>query len=93
MKSFELGEAVLFCNMWGDTYNTEKQWRWGELRAGFITAIEYIEARDSTLYTVGITDSVQKTEVHTKMLGEHLIFKLNEKTAAWLTLQQYCEEC
>ena len=93
MKSFKIGEPVLFCDGWGLTMNPEKTFRWGEVHAGFITDIEEIESRNSKLYTVGTVDTYDKTKVHTKLLGEHLIFKIDEMVLALAALNKYCEEC
>lgn len=92
MKTFNIGDAVLFVNGWGLCYDNTKTFRWGELRAGFITCIEHVEARDSYLYTVSTIDEYDPLKVRTKLLGPHLIFKLSEKELAKTTLQQYCQE-
>lgn len=92
MKNFKLGEPVLFCDGWGITYNTDKLFRWGELRAGFITAIEVVEARNSNLYTISTIDERDCTKIRSKLLGEHLIFNLTEKEAALAALYKYCVE-
>ena len=92
MKDFKVGEPVLFCDGWGITYNPDKLFRWGELRAGFITAIEVIEARDSALYTVSTVDERDSTAIRSKLLGEHLIFRLAEKDVALATVYKYCVE-
>lgn len=92
-KEFKLGEPVIFCDGWGLTFKSGKTFRWGELKAGFITAIEEIESRGSKLYTVGTVDTFQKTKVHTKLVGPHLIFKLGEDALAYETLKNYCEDC
>ena len=92
VKKFVVGEPVLFCNMYGDTYSAGKLFRWGEVLAGFILKVEEIQARNGALYTVGTIDSVDRTKVHTRLLGSHLIFNLREKAQAEAAIAQYCEE-
>lgn len=91
MKDFRLGEPVLFCDGWGMTMKLDKLYRWGNVSAGFITAIEEIESRDSKLYTVGTIDRENRTKIHTRLLGSHLIFKLDEMTFAEEAVKKYCE--
>ena len=93
MKDFRLGEPVLFCDGWGLTMKPDKTFRWGEIRAGFISDIEEIESRNSKLYTVGTVSILyDKVDVHTRLLGPHLIFKTDELALAKDTLKKYCEE-
>ena len=92
MKDFRLGEPVLFCDGWGMSLKPDKIYRWGNVSAGFITAIEEVESRDSKLYTVGTIDRENRTKIHTRLLGPHLIFKLDEMTLAEEAVKQYCEE-
>jgi hypothetical protein len=44
------------------------------------------------LYSVGTVDQYNQTKVHTKLLGEHLIFKIEEKALAEEAVEKYCEE-
>lgn len=93
MKDFKLGEPVIFCDGWGLTLNQDKTFRWGELKVGFISGIEKIESRNSVLYTVSTVRLLSdKVELHTKLLGPHLIFKTEELALARETLKNYCEE-
>jgi hypothetical protein len=92
MKNFKLGEPVLFCDGWGMAMKSDKIYRWGAVRAGFITMIEYVSARNSLLYSVGTVDQYDQTKVHTRLLGEHLVFKIDEKSLAEEAVKQYCEE-
>lgn len=92
MKDFRPGEPVLFCDGWGMSLKPDKIYRWGNVSAGFITAIEEVESRDSKLYTVGTIDRENKTKIHTRLLGSHLIFKLDEMTLAEEAVKKYCEE-
>ena len=92
MRDFKLGEPVLFCDGWGMTMKSDKIYRWGNVSAGFITAIEEIESRDSKLYIVGTVDRSDQTKVHTRLLGEHLIFKIDDKASAEEAIEKYCEE-
>ena len=92
MKDFRLGEPVLFCDGWGTTMKSGKIYRWGSVMAGFITDIEEIETRNSKLYTVGTVYRDDQTKVHTRLLGEHLIFKIDEKVLAEEAVEKYCEE-
>lgn len=92
MKDFKLGEPVLFCDGWGMSMKPDKLYRWGNVSAGFIIAIEEIESRGSKLYTVGTVDREDRTKVHTRLLGRHLIFKIDETTLAKEAVEKYCEE-
>ena len=92
MKDFKLGEPVLFCDGWGTTMKPDKIYRWGSVTAGFITAIEEIETRNSRLYTVGTIYRDDQTKVHTRLLGEHLIFNIDDKASAEEAVENYCEE-
>ena len=92
MKDFKLGEPVLFCDGWGMSMKPDKLYRWGNVSAGFIIAIEEIESRGSKLYTVGTVDRGIPTKVHTRLLGEHLIFKIDETALAKEAVEKYCEE-
>ena len=91
MKDFRLGEPVLFCDGWGMSLKPDKLYRWGNVSAGFITAIEEVESRDSKLYTVGTIDRENRTKIHTRLLGSHLIFKLDEMTLAEEAVEKYVE--
>jgi hypothetical protein len=91
MKDFRLGEPVLFCDGWGMSLKPDKIYRWGNVSAGFITAIEEVESRDSKLYTVGTIDRENRTKIHTRLLGSHLIFKLDEMTLAEEAVEKYVE--
>ena len=91
MKDFKLGEPVLFCDGWGMSLKPDKLYRWGNVSAGFITAIEEVESRNSKLYTVGTVDREDHTKVHTRLLGGHLIFKINEIELAEEAVEKYVE--
>lgn len=92
MKDFKIGQAVLFCNGWGETFGRSEIYRWGNLRAGFITDIEHIESRNCNLYTVSTVDEYDKTKVWHRLLGEHLVFGINERNAAFNMLKEVCCE-
>ena len=91
MKDFKLGEPVLFCDGWGMSLKPDKLYRWGNVSAGFITAIEEVESRNSKLYTVGTIDREDRTKVHTRLLGGHLIFNINEMELAEEAVEKYVE--
>lgn len=92
MKDFKIGQPVLFCNGWGEAFGQSEIYRWGNLRAGFITDIEHIEAHNCNLYTVSTVDAYDKTQVRHRLLGEHLVFGLNERNAAFNMLKEVCCE-
>lgn len=92
MKDFKIGQTVLFCNGWGDTYEPSKIYRWGDVRAGFITDIEYMGPRNGNLYTVSTVSDFDKTKVCRRLLGEHLVFEIDEYDAAFNMLQSVCVE-
>lgn len=89
---YKVGEAVLFINGYGMTYNDKFMYRYGELVCGFITSIEYIEPRKSYIYTIGtLAPSSTKRPMY-RVLSEYFIFNLEEEDKAVIKLVEICEE-
>ena len=91
-SKYKLGQSVLFINGYGITSNEQFMWKYGEVVAGFVTSIEYIEAHKGYLYTVGRTSPLSSKQVVYRMLGEHMIFFLDEESKAVLKMSELCEE-
>lgn len=91
MKEFNLGQAVHYCHCYGESYG-DKPYRWGYVRAGFITDKKYIEAHDQYLYTIGTISPFNSTEIVYKTLGPHLIFEYNGYEGALKKVKELCEE-
>lgn len=89
----KIGESVLFINGYGVPTDEEHyNCRYGYVSAGFITDMEYIEARNLYLYTVSTVSPFDRYKTLTKILGPHLIFDLNAIAEAELKLSEICEE-
>ena len=89
----KVGEPILFIYGYGVPKNfNEKIYKYGQVVAGFITDIEYVEARDSYLYSVGTLSFTDRCKIMTKIIGPHLIFDLNNLAEAELKLMTICEE-
>ena len=92
-KRFKLGQPVFYCNCYG-TDSQVKTFRYGSVEAGFIMEEEYIEARDSYLYTVGTLSAEDRMKVHTKLLGPHMSFEHSPAGyfKAIAQVEEFCEE-
>jgi hypothetical protein len=90
MKEFNLGQPVYFCHCYGEGYGN-KTYRWGEIKLGFITNKEYVEARDLYIYTVGTLDKYNPLMYNSKVLGQHLIFEYNNYDGAITKAKELCE--
>ena len=91
MNKFNIGDAVLFVNGYGgDNYST-KMYRWGYLALGFVTQIEYIHDK-KPIYVLGTESPVEKLHPVYRTLGEHLLFKVDEKIDAVAKLMELCED-
>ena len=89
----KIEESVLFVNGYGVPTDEEHYTcRYGYVSAGFITDVEYVEARNTYLYTVGTVSPFDRYKILTKILGSHLIFDLNAAAEAELKLSEICEE-
>ena len=89
----KIGESILFINGYGIPIDEEHyNFRYGYVSAGFITDMEYIEARNSYLYTVSTVSPFDRYKTLIKILGSHLIFDLNAVAEAELKLSEICEE-
>lgn len=75
---FNVGDAVLFPNLYGETYSTDYSYRYGSVTAGFVTHIEYIEARNSYLYTIGMINPISNKNVVYRTIGEHHVYDIND---------------
>lgn len=92
LNNCKVGQAVLFPNVYGDTYSKKYSYRYGQVMAGFITDIEYIEARDSYLYTIGIISPEFPTNVYYKTVGMHRIFDINDREGCLEEVKKLAEE-
>ena len=89
----KVGDSILFIYGYGVPKNfNEKIYKYGQVVAGFITDIEYVEARNSYLYSVGTLSFTDRCKIMTKIIGPHLIFDLNNLAEAELKLMTICEE-
>ena len=75
---FNVGDAVLFPNVYGETYSEKYSYRYGNVMAGFVTEIEYIEARKLYLYTIGTINPMDNTKVVYRTLGEHRLYAIDD---------------
>lgn len=91
-SKYKLGQAVLFINDYGMTYNKNYVYKWGEVLIGFVSKIEFIEARNSYIYTVGTVSSMDSEKPMYRILGEHYIFELDQEDIAVLKMKEFCEE-
>lgn len=93
IKRFKLGQPVFYCNCYGSDSQV-KAFRYGSVEAGFIVEEEYIEARNSYLYTIGTVAAEDRKKVYTKLLGPHMIFE--HSPAGYLKaitqIEELCEE-
>lgn len=89
---FKVGQAILFINGYGMSYNENFMWKYGEVLAGFVTSIEYIEAQNNYMYTVGTRSPLSNRQVMYRILGEHMIFSLDEESRATLKMKDICEK-
>lgn len=89
MKEFNLGQAVYFCHCYGEGWSN-KPYRWGRVKLGFITSKEYIEARNLYIYTVGTLDDHNNLVAIYKTLGPHLIFEYNSYAEALEKVEELC---
>lgn len=72
-SDYKIGEAVFYVNGYGDTTHS-KMYRYGNVQPGFIINVEFIEAQNSYLYTIG---SIMNNAHVYQFVGPHLIFKNN----------------
>lgn len=86
-SKFKLGQPVLYAFIYGDPprYN-------GEPRLAFITEIEYIESRDSYLYTVGMESSFNKFKPAYNLIGEHLVFSTDELDKCKVAIENHLKQ-
>ncbi len=91
-SKYKLGQAVLFINGYGMTYNKNYIYRYGQVVLGFISNIEFIEARSNYMYTVGTVSPMSDKKPMYRILGEHFIFDLDQEDAAVLKMKEFCEE-
>lgn len=91
MKEFNLGQVVYFCHCYGEGWGN-KPYRWGRVKLGFITSKEYIEARNSYIYTVGTLTDRNNLVVTYKTLGPHLIFDYTGYAEALEKIGELCAE-
>ena len=89
---YKLGQAVLFINGYGMTYNKNYVYRWGQVAVGFISNIEFIEARGNYMYTIGTISSMDSKKPMYRILGESYIFEIGQEDVANLKLKEFCEE-
>ena len=91
--NFKPGQPVFYCDCFGHETST-KTFRWGKVMAGFIMEAEYIKARDQYLYTVGTFGTDDRTKVHTKILGQHMVFEHSPAGyfKAMAQVEELCEE-
>lgn len=92
-KRFKLGQPVFYCNCYGPDSQV-KTFRYGSVDVGFIMEEEYIEARDSYLYTIGRVSAEDRKKVYTKLLGPHMIFEYSPAGyfKAMAQVEELCEE-
>ena len=91
-SKYKLGQAVLFINGYGMTYNKNYVYRWGQVAVGFITNIEFIEARGNYMYTIGTISSMDSKKPMYRILGEAYIFEIGQEDIATIKLKEFCEE-
>ena len=92
-KRFKLGQPVFYCNCYGPDSQV-KTFRCGSVEAGFIMEEEYIEARNSYLYTIGSMSAEDRKKVYTTLLGQHMIFEHSPAGyfKAMTKVEELCEE-
>ena len=93
VKVFKPGQPVFYCNCYGP-YTQVKTFIYGSVKAGFIMEVEYIEARDQYLYTIGTLNEEDNKKVYTKIIGQHMVFEhsLAGYFKAMVLVEELCEE-
>ena len=81
-NKFSVGETVLVAYTFGEPNNMGLS-RYGETRYGLVTNVEYIEARDSYLYTIELTD-----ETHLGYKDVSIV-----RSEAWLFKSHELDRC
>lgn len=77
MQKYKVGEPIIFAYTYGEP-NSEGKCRYGNIEFGVISDVEYVESRNSYLYTI-VKESTYREFVPVFIIRhESYIFKTNE---------------
>lgn len=77
MQKYKVGEPIIFAYTYGEP-NSEGKCRYGSVEFGVINDVQYVESRDSYLYTIVKESNYEDFKPVYIIRNEGYIFRLDE---------------